>query len=43
MIKELDDRIELLYKDVMKHPKGNFKMLFDDFKQDVGDIMYGEN
>lgn len=43
MIKELDDRIELLYKDVMKHPKGNFKILFDDFKQDVGDIMYGEN
>lgn len=43
MIKELDYRIELLYKDVMKHPKGNFKILFDDFKQDVGDIMYGEN
>ena len=43
MIKELDDRIELLYKDVMKHPKGNFKMSFDDFKYDVGDIMYGEN
>ena len=43
MIKELDDRIELLYEDVMNQPKGNFKILFDDFKQDVGDIMYGEN
>lgn len=25
MIKELDDRIELLYKDVMKHPEGELQ------------------
>lgn len=41
MVTKITDRIECLYRDVMRMPKGNLRPIFDDFTRDIESILTG--